>query len=534
MIKALLKKQWLEYSSFFTQGKDGKPRKRSALIGFAVLILYGLGAMGASFYLMAQGLCEPLVMADMAWLYFSLMAVYAAAFGIMIVAFSTKVKLYEAKDNDLLFSMPIPAHIVLFTRILGLYLFTLLIECMVLVPAMVEYFLVAGFSVWSVIGCLGVLAVAPLFALGIGALLGLGLAWITARLPFKNLFTLLSVALFAVGYTYLTTNFSENLGTIILQADGVGGVMNTALYPFAKLGYAAEGDMLALALSVLIFGGAFALIYLLLSKTYFKIATMKRGERKAKYKEKTARIATPMQAFFKKELFQLIKNPMYLLNASMGTILALVGAVAVLVTGGFFGLDENLLAMMPDMQKSMGLLVCVMVCFMASSNTMAAASVSLEGEKIWIPQSLPIGEWAVLKAKLFLHFIMTAIPTLVLAVCLGISFDLHIAWIGAGALTAILASALFASMDLAINLKFPSLRWTNEMAAYKQSASIVIAMFGGWGIALLPVGLYFLFGKYLPAWAFACICLGLIVVAVIALFVWLKQRGTKIFRGLSV
>jgi hypothetical protein len=129
---------------------------------------------------------------------------------------------------------------------------------------------------------------------------------------------------------------------------------------------------------------------------------------------------------------------------------------------------------------------------------------------------------------------MTAIPTAILAVCLGISFDLHIGWIGTGVITAMLASALFACIDLAINLKFPALRWTNEVAAYKQSASVMLAMFGGWGAALLPVGLYFLFGKHLPAWAFAGICLGIMLAVLAVLFVWLQKRGTKIFKELSV
>ena len=534
MIKALLKKQWLEYASFFLQGKDGKPRNKGAVIGFAVLLLYGIGALGASFYMMAHSLCAPLVQAGMAWVYFSLMGVYATALGIVLEVFSTKVKLYEAKDNDLLFSMPIPAHIVLFTRIFGLYLFTLLIESVVLVPSIVEYYIVAGVSVTSVIGSLAVLLLSPLFALGVGALLGLGLAWITARLPYKNFFTIIVVLAFMGGYMAIYTKINDYLSFVLANGEAVGKTMKTVLYPFSQLGYAAEGNMLSLLLSVLMFGGAFALIYLLLVKTYFKVATMKRGERKAKYKEKKARTVSPLFAFFKKEFSQLIKNPMYLFNASMGTLIAAVAGVLMVINGDFFGMSVEMISAMPQLGKSIGLLVCVIVCFMASSNTLAACSVSLEGEKIWLPQSLPVSEWTVLKSKLLLHFVMTAVPTALFALASGLCVELSLGWLVTAIFTAVLASALFGTMDLAVNLKFPSLHWTNEMAAIKQSVSVIIAMFGGWGVALLPVGGYFLFGKYLPAWAYACICLGLMLAGLITLFVWLKKHGTKIFRELSV
>ncbi len=532
MIKALLKKQGLEYASFFLQGKDGKPRKKSAVLGFAALMLCGIGAMGASFYVMADSLCEPLVAADMAWVYFSLMGVYATALGAVLMVFSAKVKLYEAKDNDLLFSMPIPAHIVLFARILGLYLFTLLIESLVLVPCMVEYFIVAGISITSVIGCLAVLLLSPLFALGLGALLGLGLAWVTARLPYKNLFTTVIVLAFIAGYMALYTKINEYLTFVLANGEAVGKTMKTVLYPFSQLGYAATGNMLSLLLSVLMFGGAFGLIYLLLVKTYFKVATMKRGERKAKYKEKTARTASPLFAFFKKEFAQLIKKPMYLINASMGTMIAAVAGVFMLIYGDFFGMSAEMISMMPKLSENIGLLICAVACFMASSNTIAACSVSLEGEKLWIPKSLPVDEWTVLKSKFLLHFTMTAIPAGLFAAASGVCVELSLGWAAAAVFTAILASALFGAMDLAVNLKLPSLRWTNEIAAIKQSASVMIAMFGGWGISLLPVGGYFLFGKYLPPWAYAGICFGLISAGLIALLVWLKKRGTKLFREL--
>ena len=534
MIKALFKKEWLATLSFFVQGKNGKRRSNGAILGFAVLMVYAFGAMGAMFWLMAESLCAPLVGAGMDWLYFAFMGTISSGLGVIGGVFTAKAKLYDAKDNDLLFAMPIPSWVILFTRALGLYLYTLLFEALVFVPAVIQYFLVASLSFASVVSCIVILLLMPLLALALACLLGLLLAWISAKLPYKNLFTLLGVAVFMTLYMVLYSKMNEYLTFVIANGEAVGATMKTFLYPFSQLGYAAAGNMLSLALFALMFGGCFALVYLFLFKTYFKVVTMKRGERKPKYKAKKERASSPFSAYFRKEFLQFIKSPTYMLNASMGTLIALIAAVLMAINGDFFGMSAESISVLPGLKENIGLIVCVVVCFMASSNKIAACTVSLEGEKLWLPQSLPIPGWTVLKAKLALHFVMTAIPSACFALAAGLCIQLSWGWTVAAIAAAILSSALFACMDLAINLKFPSLRWTSETAAVKQSVSVLLAMFGGWGATLLPVGGFFLFGKYLPAWAYACICLGIMLAGLIALFIWLNKRGTKIFKELSV
>lgn len=533
MLKALIKKQFLQTASFFFQGKNGKRRSIGAVVGLAALMVYGFGAAGAMFWLLSSALCGPLVGAGQGWIYFAFMGVMATALGIVGSVFATKSKLYEAKDNELLLSMPIPAWAVLLTRMLGLYLFTLLFEALVFVPAAINYFLVAGFSFPVLLCCILIQLVMPLGALAICCLLGFALAWLAARLPFKNLFTVLGFFVFMVGFSFVYSKVNEYLGYVVANGEAVGKVMQTWLYPFSQLGLAAEGNALSLLVFTLIFGGLFALVYVLISATYVRIATTKRGEYRAKYKEKTQRSVSPQVALLKREALHFIKSPAYLLNTSMGTMMMLIVGVMVLAYGDLFGISADVVAASPALTEAIGLLVAVITCFMASSNTIAACSVSLEGENIWLAQSLPVEEWSLLKAKLYLHCLMTAIPALLCGVAMGAVVELRWPYLLGVVLTAIVCPAFFAAMDLAINLKFPNLHWTNETAAVKQGMSMMFAMFGGWGAAALPIGGYFLFGKYLPAWSYLVLCLALFLAAAVLLSVWLKKRGTKIFKNLS-
>ena len=532
MIKVLLKKQWLALTAFLMIGKNGQRRSPKAVLLFALLFVYAFGALGVMFWGMADMLCEPLATAGLAWVYFALMAVIATAFGVVIGIFAAKSTLYEAKDNDLLFSMPIPAWLVLFSRMFVLYVATFAEGALVLVPALIKYYIVVGFAPLSVLAGVILLFVLPLGALALCNILGALLAWITARLPFKNLLTVLLFLAFFVGYMLAYTKVNEYLGYVLANGEAVGSAMKTVLYPFAKIGEALTGNMLSLLLSVLMFGGFFTLVYLVLSLTYFQIATTKKGERHAKYKQKAQVSRSVHSALLRRELLRLIKSPAYLLNSSMGSLMMVMVAAMMVITGNLFGLTEEVLATMPGLTGNMGLLVALVICFMASSNFITACAVSLEGTSITTIQSLPVDEWAILRAKIYVHILFTAIPALLLGGAMA--WMVHLAWWETVVvlLTALISTVTFASIGLAVNLKLPNLHWTNETAAVKQGLSTMVAMFGGWGISLLPLGAFLLFGKHLAPWLFVLIFLVLFVAVTVFVLVWIYKKGTKIFRFL--
>lgn len=530
MWKALLKKQWLSVVAFFRIGKNGKARSPMAALGFAVLMVYAFGAMGIMFWELSKTFCAPLVGAGLDWVYFSVMGLMASAFGFIGGVFTAKSRLYEAKDNDLLLSMPIPVGMLLLIRMIGLYLFTLLFEVMVFAPALVQYYVTVGVQ-WNTL-LLGILTLflMPLGTVALCCLLGFVLAWITARLPYKNLFTIIGFMAFMVLYFLAYSKINEYITYVIAHGEAVGATMQTTLFPFAQLGKAAAGDGIAFLWFLLLFVGVFALVYWALSVTYIRIATMKKGERYAKYKEKAAKTGSVKNALLKKEFLRLIKSPMYLLNASMGTFMTLLVCVMTLVQGDVFGMTKETVET-AQLSETIALILVAATCFMASSNTVSACSVSLEGQSLWLVQSLPVASRTVLFSKILVHFCVTALPVALCGVVMSCVVGAF--WcIPLVILTATIAAAAFATLGLAINLKFPNLHWTNETAAVKQSLSVMFAMFGGWGVTLLCVGGYFLFGKYMPIWGYVGLCLALFLALTVGGLLWIKNRGVKIFENL--
>ncbi len=120
MTKALLKKQMMEVFSWLYQDKkSGKHRTAKGAVGCALLYLLLFGFLGVMFGAAAVSLCKPLLLNDMGWLYWCLMGLIAIFFGVFGSVFNTYSSLYQAKDNDLLLSMPVPVSRILLIRLSG-------------------------------------------------------------------------------------------------------------------------------------------------------------------------------------------------------------------------------------------------------------------------------------------------------------------------------------------------------------------------------------------------------------------------------
>ena len=526
MLKALLKKQFLESVAFLFSGKDGKRRSKGKLLAFSALMLYAFGAIGFMFWLMADTLCASLVQAGMAWVYFALMGTIATGFGIIGGVFMAKNKLYEAKDNDLLLSMPIPAWMVIFSRISSLYALTFLFEGLVFVPTLVCYFTVAGFALPAFLCSLTVLLILPLGALAVCVTLGWLIAFVSSKLPVKNLVEIAFAVGFLVAYFALYSKINEYLSYVIAHGEAVGRVMKTALYPFSQLGLACAGDGVALLLFALMFVGVFGLVYLLISLTYLRLATANRGSLKAKYKGKGYKGRSVFSALLRKECARYFKSPMVALNSFLGSVFLLLLPIVAL-----FDL-ELFQQFFVEVGADAALLLGTVLCVVAATNMITATSVSLEGESIGILRSFPVKTEKILYTKIAFHILLTGVPALFSGVLLCILFKMNFALSAVTVLAVLLFIAFCAVGGLFINLKLPNVHWTNEVAVVKQSASSMLSMFGAWGAVGLLVGGYFLFGKYLPAWGYLLILSAVLALSCGVLWLWIRKKGVEIFESL--
>ena len=222
---------------------------------------------------------------------------------------------------------------------------------------------------------------------------------------------------------------------------------------------------------------------------------------------------------------------MIALNTMLGSVMFIVFAVYVFSQKSFLEMIE-MLGMAGAGGMPIELLFMGVFCMIATMNMSAASSISLEGENLWLLRTLPIATENILCIKAFCQFIATLVPAFVSILAVGIYVKLPIWCILLTILVLAAFSAAISLFGVAVNLKFPNLHWTNEIAVVKQSLSTFLGLFGGFGIFALLVGGYFLFGKYMLAWGYGLLCLILLILISAGIWLWICRKGVKVFENL--
>ena len=119
MLKTLLKVQFaaLKASLFRSRRKQSKGGT-GRTIGFAVLFLYVIICFFIMFGSMFSSICMPLHELGLGWLYFAIAGLMAFMLTFIGNVFATQTQLFDAKDNELLLSMPIAPKFILGSRML--------------------------------------------------------------------------------------------------------------------------------------------------------------------------------------------------------------------------------------------------------------------------------------------------------------------------------------------------------------------------------------------------------------------------------
>ena len=528
MLKILLRTRMEALLSVLTgASRTKKAQSKAKLIGFAMLMLLSIGSLGTLFARIFEVIAQPFHMLGMGWLYFGLAAVMS--FGLMLIGniILAKYQLYEARDNDLLLSMPIkPIHILL-SRLFLLLVLAWICMLPVAIPCLIYWpELPSGWGLAAFV--LQFLAVLPLLNLALSAFLGwlLHLASIRARNK-----TLISLVL-TLGFLGIYMVFSFKMNRILTDLAANPTVLEKPLgsaAPVVWLGRSiAEGRADLLGLLLLIALALFVLCLWLLQRSFIRTATAKASAAKEVYVERTARDASPEKALLIHELRRLWASPAYLLNGALGSFFTLAAAVYLLIKGGSLTAS----AQWPMLKFFLQPLIVAGLCYMASLVFLTAPSISLEGKHLWIPKSLPVSAWTVLETKLKLHMLI-ALPPLVLV---SVAAALTLGYEGQLKALVLILPPLFGVfsglLGLFENLRHPNFNWINETQAVKSGASVLLTMFIGMGLVLLPVLVCVFLSDWVSPETAGWGMVVLLGVLCVLLYLWLRKKGPRVFQSL--
>lgn len=455
--------------------KNGK----GMLILFALLMLYCVGVFGFLFYemfgAMAGGFAAD---SERQWLYFAMIGLFSFGLSFFFTAFTAKSELFEAKDNELLLSMPIKPRTILFSRMAILLIIEYLISLLVMVPAGLAWFRTAGLNAAQLALYIVSSVFLPLFSASLACLVGWLLALLTARARNKTLVTMIFSLVFLAIYFYVYFNAQRFVTSLMANLRSLESGMTGWGFLFCWYGKGiAEPNWLLFLLVAALALAAFTAAFLLLGKGFLKVSSSE-NLKKRRTGALELRSSALSSALLRKEFKRFTSSAIYMLNCGLGLILAVIAAVALVIKAGAIrGVLARLSAAgLPLTDFDLSLILALLTSLFCSMNCITAPSVSLEGRNLWILRSAPIPASAILAAKVKLQLLLCALPTLLLSAAAG--FVLRPG--AAGWIVLLLLPQAFVLLNavfgLMMNLCFPKLDWTNEAVPIKQSASVLLTM----------------------------------------------------------
>ena len=528
MLKTLLLSRLEAMLSVITgAGRTKKAQGKGKLIGFAALMGMSLFSLGTLFGQIFGSIAQPFHLLGLDWLYYALAATMAFATMLIGNVFLAKAQLYEAKDNDLLLSMPIrPIHILL-SRLFLMLVLALLLALPILIPALLFRPAPLG-ALGGIAFFLTFFLALPLVVLALSALLGWLIHLLAAKARNKSLITVLISLGFMGAYMVFSFRMNSMIAGLTADPSCLERTLGAAA-PLVWIGRGiAEERLGGLAIVLAAALALFALCLWLLSRSFIRTATARGSGVKQVYVERSARAHSPRTALLLHELRRLWGTPAYLLNGALGSVFVLVAAVVLLVKGGAITGSPA----WPETAHIFRPLGLLGLCFMAAMTFLTAPSISLEGRCLWLPKSLPLTAWEVLQAKLRLHMLIALPPLLIASAVMA----LVLGYSGAMLILVLLLPAAYGVfsglLGLFENLRRPNFNWINETQAVKSGASVLLTMFAGMAAAGLPALVFMIFGEHLSLEAVGFGTLGLLLALCALLYLWLRRRGPEVFASL--
>lgn len=323
MLKLLVKKQLTEiFRAYLYDAKKNRARSKAATVGYIIFfILLMVGVIGGMFTLLSLAMCRSMAEAGMSWFYFAIMGLMAILLGAFGSVFTTYSSLYLPKDNDQLLSLPIPVNTLIAARLLGVYLMGLMYSGVVVLPAIIVYWVTVSAAPLHLLAGVLFLLLISLFVMAISCLLGWVVAKVSLKLKNKSFVTVvLSLVFFGLYYYFFSFKVNSLLTELLQNIALYGDKVRSSAYPVYLFGQAGAGDPLSMLLLTAAIAVLFGLTWLLLSRSFLSIATASGHVGRKVYRAKAVRCRSISSALLDRELRRFTSSANYMLNCGFGTL----------------------------------------------------------------------------------------------------------------------------------------------------------------------------------------------------------------------
>ncbi len=425
------------------------------------------------------------------------LSLFAFMFSIVVIfegLYKASSLLFNCKDDQLLFSLPVDKKTILFVRMFKFYAFEFLFNGMFLGPAMIVYGINMNMTWLFYLLSIIALFILPIIPIVISSFFGFITTYISSKFKGKNLVQTIFTMSILLLVLYISYNAGSLMTVMTNNAQRIEDFITKWYYPVgAYISLVKDFNIITLLIWLLINIVIFVISILIIGKVYFKLnSKMKSVSVVHSKKPYIIKSRSRLVSFVKKEFSRFVSTPVFITNAGFGLVMFVAACVAVSFKYDAIinGLASKMEGVSPDIfMNYMPLALMGLLAFSAFMTSITSSMISLEGKSINILKSLPIKS-----SMIVLYKVITAMVIMIPCLLLGdiivfIVFNFDIVSIICILYATILLPFIAELIGIMANLKYPKMDATNDTEVVKQSTSSMVSVFGGMFLATISIGI---------------------------------------------
>lgn len=517
--------------------KKGESKNKAVILVLTLIVMFAVGSYA---YMIAEALApinQTIVMVNIFIIVTTLITFIEGIY-------KSQGILFEAKDNDLLFSMPIEKSKILFARIAKLITFQTLYNSLFIIPAFAVYIYFERPDAMFYFITVLMIFLLPIIPTILSSIIGYIVKGISIKFKLKKLFQTVLTLVFMIGIFFVALNLEQMIGGIEQNADNINQSLESVYYPVKLYSNLVQNFNIIELLKLLAINIIPTILFICIASIfYFKIIskTTEKSGKKSKYislNNKILKKRPKVVSLIKKELKRFFDSPVYIINTMFGGVIIVATTIGVAINfdemlNAFIvqvgmGIDrEQIINLMPKIFYEI-------VVFTSCLTSITSSMISIEGKSFNVTKSLPVSTKKILLSKIMASNILSTPLILISDIIFFVTFKTEMIDIIYILLISIIMPTLIGVIGLLINLRFPKMDASSDAEVIKQSASSAIAVFIGMAIGIASIILMVTVGSNMNLNFFVMVELVALLFIIVVLWNILKIYGTKRFKEIEI
>ncbi len=325
LLKAMFS-QDMDFFKYKTNRNSSKIKKILFPLFLGAILMYAAGIYAYMF-------AEPLSKMGLTYIMLTLFMIIVTIVTFMEGMYKSQGILFDCKDNDLLFSLPINKSKIFALRVIKLLVFQFIYNLFFILPAYAIYIFFENPSINFYVISILMLFLLPIIPTVASVILGYIVKGISSKFKAKKIIqTVLSLAIF-LGIFFLSYNMESFINNLTQNATSINDALTKIYYPVgAYINLIQEFNFIELLKLIAINIIPLIIVIYIGQIKYFKIISKSKetGSSSKTNNKERIKVRAPIKSLVKKELTKFFSSPVYMFNTSFGILIMLVASIRTL------------------------------------------------------------------------------------------------------------------------------------------------------------------------------------------------------------